>query len=283
MTPGNRLINLLNTPQTRTLLEKLIFFQYQRKGKKIESVKYHQDFGAWEFRISGTTYLSSGPGWIYDGPYLLSLFKTLSGNRYTPAHGDTVIDIGAGVGEETIVLSGLVGPTGKVYAIEAHPRTFKALQYLVTSNKLPNTVLSNVAVSDKNGPVMIEDTESSLGNSILQNTGTNQFEIPGETLDHYVQRHGITRIDLLKMNVEGAEQLIVKGMEDCWSIVKNVAISCHDFRFRRGESEFFKTKDIIINTLVSRGFKIDTQQTSDFMVDDYVYGVNPRFASTSEQ
>ena len=44
------------------------------------------------------------------------------------------------------------------------------------------------------------------------------------------------------MNVEGAEQLIVKGMEDCWGKVRHVAISCNDFRFRQGESEFFKTK-----------------------------------------
>ena len=275
MTPGNRLIQFLNTARTRTLLEKLIFVQYRRKGRKIERVKYHTDFDAWEFRIDGTSYLSSGPGWSYDGGYLITLFKGLSGNKYLPVSGDNVIDIGAGVGEETIVLSSLVGPKGRVYAIEAHPRTFKALQYLVDVNKLQNVEASNVAISEHAGPVMIEDTDNSLANSIIQNTGTKQFKIPGETLDQFVHRNGITRIDLLKMNVEGAEQLIVKGMNDCWRVLRHVAISCHDFRFRQDESEFFKTKDLIIETLKAHAFIVETQQSNDSMVDDYVYGFNP--------
>lgn len=277
MTPGNRLLKWLNTPSTRFLLEKLIFLQYSRKGRNIQRVKYHQEYDAWEFRIDGTTYLSSGPGWTYDGEYLSDLFKSLSGNKYLPSPGDTVIDIGAGVGEETIVLSSLVGTKGRVYAIEAHPRTFQALRYLVTSNNLTNVETSNVAISDSEGPVAIEDTSNSLANSIIQNTGGNQFSIPGETLDNYVSRHRITRIDLLKMNVEGAEQLIVKGMNTSWDLVRHTAISCHDFRFRQGESAFFKTKDIIIDVLKSRGFDVTTQHSNDSMIDDYVYGFNPKY------
>lgn len=261
-------------------MEKLIFMQYARKGKNIEKVKYHSEFGAWEFRMDGTSYLSSGPGWSYDKNYLTTLFKSLSGNRYLPVAGDTVIDIGAGVGEETIVLSSLVGENGRIYAIEAHPRTFNALQYLVKTNKLENVEASNVAIADKEGPVVIEDSVNSLANSIIQNTGVKQFTIPGESLDQYVHRQGITRIDLLKMNVEGAEQLIVKGMNVCWSMTRHVAISCHDFRFRQGESEFFKTKGLIIQTLKTRGFTVETQQSNDSMIDDYVYGKNPQLVGT---
>lgn len=277
MTPGNRLIKILNKASTRFLLEKLIFAQYFRKGKNIQRVTYHPDFDAWEFRIDGISYLSSGPGWSYDSEYLTTLFKKLSGNKYLPSAGDVVVDIGAGVGEETIVVSSLIGPKGRVFAIEAHPRTFRALRYLVTVNNLTNVETSNVAISESDGPVLIEDTTNSLANSILQNTGKNQFSVPGMTLDNYVSQHGITRIDLLKMNVEGAEQLIVKGMNTSWNLVRHAAISCHDFRYRQGESEFFKTKEFIVDVLKSKGFEVTTQHSSDSMVDDYVYGFNPIF------
>jgi FkbM family methyltransferase len=277
MTLGNKIIRILNTPLLRGALKKLIFIQYARRGKKIQRVQYHSDFDAWEFRIDGTSFLSSGPGWCYDKEYLLQLFRDLSGNGYVPTNGDVVVDIGAGVGEETIVLSSLVGTTGRVFAIEAHPRTFKALQYLVQENNFSNVELSNIALSDQRGTVLIEDSPNSLANSIIQNSGGNQFSIPAETLDDFVNRKNIQRIDLLKMNVEGAEQLIVKGMQETWKKVKHVAISCHDFRFEQGESEFFKTKKIIVEALKAQGFTVKTQHSKNLMVDDYVYGTNPSF------
>jgi FkbM family methyltransferase len=194
-----------------------------------------------------------------------------------PGRGDTLIDIGAGVGEETIIFSSLVGSEGKVFAIEAHPKTFQALTYLKETNGLKNVICSNVALSDKAGIVQIEDSENSLGNSILQVSANKHFQILAETFDDFVKRNKLERIDFVKMNVEGAEQLIVKGMVESMSIIKHLAISCHDFRYHNGESEFFKTKKIIIQFLEENGFNIKTQQTNENMVDDYVYASNPKF------
>lgn len=275
MTIGNLIIKSLNKQATRGLLKSIIYWRYRQLGKKIDLVNFHEEFDAWEFRIDGVSYLGSGPGWVYDKDYLYSQLRQLSGFAYLPKYGDTVIDIGAGVGEETIVFSSLVGATGKVFAVEAHPKTFKALQYLVKSNKLSNVISSNLALSDKAGMVNIEDSDNSLGNSILQVSKTNTFTIQSETFDDFVERHNIQSIDFLKMNVEGAEQLIVKGMLKSLKRIKHLAISCHDFRFRKGESEFFKTKQIVVDFLTSNNFKISTQHSSVSMVDDYVYGINP--------
>jgi hypothetical protein len=60
--------------------------------------------------------------------------------RYQPRPGDVVIDIGAGVGEETLSFSRAVGPKGKVVCVEAHPRTFRCLQKLVRYNQLVNVI-----------------------------------------------------------------------------------------------------------------------------------------------
>jgi FkbM family methyltransferase len=275
MTLGNSIIKSINRPLTRGLLKQLIYWRYKQRGRKIDRVDYHDEFDAWEFKIDGISYLGSGPGWVYDKDYLQGQLKQLSGFAYMPKPGDTVIDIGAGVGEETIIFSSLVGATGKVYAVEAHPKTYKALQYLVKSNQLSNVISSNLALSDKAGTVSIEDSDNSLGNSIVQVSKGNTFTIPAETFDDFVERNAIQYIDFLKMNVEGAEQLIVKGMIKNLKRIKHLAISCHDFRFRQGESEFFKTKQVIIGFLTHNNFKISTQNSSVSMVDDYVYGSNP--------
>lgn len=275
MISTNTFLRWLDNPATLWLLKKIIFLRYKQRGKKIEEVNYHRELAAWEFKIDKISYLGSGPGWIYDQDYLHNQLKQLSGFAYMPKHGDIVIDIGAGVGEEAIIFSSLVGSAGKVFAIEAHPKTFKALQYLVKSNNLYNVIISNVALSDKAGTVSIEDTDNSLGNSILEISKGNTFTIQSETLDEFVERNNIQTIDFLKMNVEGAEQLIVKGMEKSLKRIKHLAISCHDFRFLQGESEFFKTKKIIVDFLTDNSFKITTQNSSESMVDDYVYGINP--------
>ncbi len=272
----NRIIKILDTPISRGLLKQLIYIGYKRKGIKIEGVQAHNQFNAWEFRIEGVSYLSSGPGWVYEYGYLLDQLKALSGHAYLPKAGDVVFDIGAGVGEETIIFSKLVGDTGKVFSIEAHPRTFKALAYLVEVNGLSNVFPVNVAFSNAKGAVEIDDSENSLANSILPSTKDKSFKVTAVTFDEFVSANQIKSIDLVKMNVEGAEQLIIKGMINSLPIIKHLAISCHDFRYKNGESEFFKTKEIVLKFLRDYDFIISTQDTKDYMVDDYVYATNPR-------
>ena len=55
---------------------------------------------------------------------------------YRPRAGDTCVDIGAGLGLDTRLMSGLIGNEGKVFSIEATDRTFKALEVCINKNKL---------------------------------------------------------------------------------------------------------------------------------------------------
>jgi FkbM family methyltransferase len=276
MSVTNKIIRILDKPISRFLLKQLVYVGYRKRGIKIEKVQAHDEFNAWEFRIEGVSYLSTGAGWVYDYAYLLAQLKGLSGHAYLPKSGDVVFDIGAGVGEETIVFSKLVGENGKIYSIEAHPRTFKALDYLVAVNGLRNVKPVSIAFSNERGTVEIDDSENSLANSILPTPKQKSFQVPAVTFDEFVTVNGISSIDLVKMNVEGAEQLIIKGMVKSLPIIKHLAISCHDFRYKNGESEFFKTKEIVMKFLGDYGFIIRTQDTKDNMVDDFVYATNPR-------
>jgi hypothetical protein len=54
--------------------------------------------------------------------------------------------------------------------------------------------------------------------------------VPALDLDTFVEDNRIQSIDLLKMNIEGAEELAILGMSKSAHRIKNIAIACHDFR-----------------------------------------------------
>jgi len=243
---------------------------YRIKGKKVKKVKYREDLGVWEFKIGNDHLFSSGPGWAYDYDYLKQQFIASVGVQYLPKAGDCVVDVGAGVGEELLVCSRLVGEKGKVFAIEAHPKTFEALKVNCQLNHINNATLLNVAVSDKPGRIFIEGARNALGNKVSSTGSVDASEVEAITIEQLVDRFGIDRINFMKVNIEGAEQLLIKGIGTAISKIDNMAISCHDFRYVTEGNEFFKTKAIVIDFLENNGFEYVTRM-SDSFADSYVY------------
>ena len=87
--------------------------------------------------------------------------------------------------------------------------------------------------------------------------------------------YNLHKIDLLKVNIEGAERLVIETMGDVLPIIRNVAISCHDFRYKHeGGNEFFKTKKIVTDFLMENGFTIQTLKSGLEHRDDWIFGKN---------
>lgn len=252
-------------------LSGLIHSMYKLKGKDVRNVSYLKELNAWEFEIGNDFFYSSGPGWAYDYPYLLSQFKANLGHHYIPKDGDVVFDIGAGVGEELMILSKCVGHTGRVFAVEAHPKTFKVLEYNKDKNSLDNTQLINYAINDVPGFVFIEDNNDSLGNKLISSQSANTFKVQAVTIEQLIDQFKIEKIDFIKVNIEGAEQLLIRGIGESIGKIKNLAISCHDFRYEIEGNEFFKTKSVVIEYLKDNKFEISLRTTSNPLLDDYVY------------
>ncbi len=89
--------------------------------------------------------------------------------------------------------------------------------------------------------------------------------------------NNLQKIDLLKSNIEGAEQFLILGMKDCIRQIKNVAISCHDFRYKKGDGDFFKTKELIVNFLIENDFHVIQRNANVDVLDDWVYAHNKKF------
>ena len=153
--------------------------------------------------------------------------------------GDVVIDIGAGIGDDAAIFSRMVGPTGRVIAIEAHPVTYRCLTKTIAANGLTNVTPLHLAVSDCDGSISISEQANFLSNSIID--GQSGVEVPMRRLDEVCAEMGITAPRLIKMNIEGAETAALKGSSGLMKPGTRFVISCHDFKTERGDGEFFRT------------------------------------------
>lgn len=123
--------------------------------------------------------------------------------------GSVVVDVGASLGYYTLLLARLVGPSGRVYAFEPIPRDFAILKRNVRANGYRNVVLENKAVSDMEGMARFYISPASYGMSSLcpMTNPESIINVEVVSLDSYIQED----VDLIKVDVEGAESLVVKG------------------------------------------------------------------------
>lgn len=195
---------------------------------------------------------------------------------YIPRKGDIVVDVGAGTGWETLVFSRQVGKPGRVVSIEAHPAVFSCLSQMRGTNQLNNVTLIHAAITSQECDVVIADGPDHLGNRIVGvNSGST---VIGTTLDQLLESLQLPRVDLLKMNIEGAEKSALAGMKEMIRNTRHVCISCHDFVADGGGPNEMRTKSDVVAFLEQNNFSI-VLRTSDLrpFVRDYVYGVNRAF------
>jgi len=132
--------------------------------------------------------------------------------------GYVAIDVGANSGCHTLVMASAVGGNGKVVAFEPNPRMFNRLKANVKLNRLENVDLCPVALSDQSGIVTLHipkdgDYNQGLGSIHSANLeeASDQVNVPKISLDDWVDQHYLSRIDLIKIDVEGHEMQVFKG------------------------------------------------------------------------
>ncbi len=250
---------------------------YFLKGFGYVKSTYQKQFRAYEYKVRGVTFLSMGPGWAYDLDYLKELLVSTYCHQYLPQSGDCVVDIGSGLGEEVVVYASLVGKGGSVHALEANPSTYGGLKYMCKQNKFAWVKAHHTAIYNSDGVVTIEDdAENYLTNTInVSQASKPGFKVEAKTLDTLVKENDITRIDFLKSNIEGAEQYLIEGMQNSINLIKNVCISCHDFRhIYHNHGEFYMTKKKVKIFFEANGFEVVVRNTGNRVVDDYIYATN---------
>ncbi len=132
--------------------------------------------------------------------------------------GDTFIDVGANVGYYSFVASQLVGETGRVHSFEPIGENASTIRQVVERNGLRNIVLNETAVGAAAGAVTLYTGPwAKIGNSGWASRHPHgdlvqPVELPQVSLDDYVGRREIGSVRLVKIDVEGMEPEVLKGM-----------------------------------------------------------------------
>lgn len=125
----------------------------------------------------------------------------------------TFLDIGANAGIYTLTAARAyadLGGQGRVLAVEANPTMQERLDYNVRLNALEHRViLARVALSDRSGEVRFNISISNLGESSLAPTAGKAITVPCQTLIGLLAEHAVTRVDGMKIDVEGMEDVIL--------------------------------------------------------------------------
>jgi FkbM family methyltransferase len=123
--------------------------------------------------------------------------------------GMTFVDVGANIGSHTLNAARLVGAAGSVFAFEADPDTYNLLVRNIELNGLTNIIVKQTCVSDHVGTVSFYKHRDSAKSSIVDRGEKLSVTLPSEKLDNMVPAH--TKIDILKVDVEGAELSVLAG------------------------------------------------------------------------
>ena len=134
--------------------------------------------------------------------------------------GMVFFDVGANLGYYTLLASSKIETVGQVHAFEPSPAQFKHLSLNVQLNRASNVTLNNCALDENSGE---RDLFLTTGwNQGLHSLGrgdqhSRSCRVQCLTLDGYVAGIGLTRLDVLKIDVEGAEMLVLHGAEQTLS------------------------------------------------------------------
>lgn len=164
---------------------------------------------------------------ILDNTYDTFLFKRLDAYKL---EGKVIYDIGAHIGFHSLYFARLVGPKGKVYAFEPNPKNIERLNLIRDKNPDIKNIITvcDVAVSNILGTEefsMSEDIESGRssggfidtadtiwGREAFAMRGFQEITVSTVPMDLFKQELGIQETpDLIKIDVEGAESLVLLG------------------------------------------------------------------------
>ena len=129
------------------------------------------------------------------------------------APGCTFLDIGANIGAYALFVAAFAGPRARILAVEPQPDIFDRLTYNIAQNPFHTVKAVACAVADKAGELTLFVDPRNRGESSLKIVGTNesaQIKVPAVTLMDLVRTEGLTRIDAIKLDVEGAEDLVLE-------------------------------------------------------------------------
>lgn len=156
--------------------------------------------------------------------------------------GDVLVDIGANYGDYTNFFNICLNGTGKIYSVELHPDTYNVLNSKFSQQK--NIIVLNNGVSNTNEPIPFYKGVDAWTNNIIGHDTSFRVnekigDIQGIRLDTLLKEE--ETIKVLKIDVEGAENLVLEGMEGVYKRIQYMLLECHL------DEDWVGIRDILLN------------------------------------
>lgn len=147
----------------------------------------------------------------HSDPTLVWLLQTLLAPRMT------FLDVGAHIGEFTLVAAKVVGAEGKVIAVEPLPPCAGAIRHNAALNSMEQVQVYEAALSECSGKIgFMSDAERS-GGWIARTASQVTCEAPCWSLDDFFTHCGISAVDVAKLDASGNELAVLRGAEESFS------------------------------------------------------------------
>lgn len=130
--------------------------------------------------------------------------------------GDTIVEVGANIGTETVSFADIVGPEGRVVALEPDEENFRSLERMVELNGFRQVELHRCAAGAEDGEAQFQppaDRNMSGVGRVLAGGGDGCFTVRMRRLDWWLER-GITEVRAVFIDVEGYEPAVLRGAEE---------------------------------------------------------------------
>ena len=168
--------------------------------------------------------------------------------------GQTVLDVGANVGYFALLFSQIVGKTGQVIAFEPGDFSFNLLKQNKDLNQYHWLKIYQAALGEKDKIVDFNsgepgmDVYNSLGDICHPSADTSKFkkiQIQQFKGDNWFEQHNINSIDLMKIDVEGGEYGVIKGMLKMFENQK-ISVLLIEITYEMSETFGYRPSDIIL-------------------------------------
>ena len=240
---------------------------YKSVEKRINwaaNVEFDRSTGFYRYSRLGKYIYIRHPRHFLKEKDLLWLCEKIFFHHYRPANDDVVVDLGAGYGEEAVYLSNY-SPRARYIGVEPQPVIYECL-----ANTFRDLRSGYVA-----SPYVVTNRETVKFASWFSYASVGEkpegyIEVPTMSWEKFLQHYGIDKIDLFKMNIEGAEKEIIQDISD-FSMIKRFVISCHDFRANNNEGEHYRTRNTVVSTLEKNGYTVKTFNYGVNWADDWIF------------
>ncbi|MGZ3757843.1 MAG: FkbM family methyltransferase [Mucilaginibacter sp.] len=149
-------------------------------------------------------------------------------------HGDTALDIGANIGLQSLRMSRSVSPTGKVYAFEPIEYLQQKFKNNIALNKASNVELLPFALSDEASETDFKIDKSAWNQgtfSLMNNAGSDSQRVLIKVGDDLPEIQALTQLALIKIDVEGFENQVLKGLKKTLAKHKPRLIFEYDYNY----------------------------------------------------